>query len=426
MPKYYKIKVDSHFCLSADESSRTQTIVALAKVENFPCDLPLAPNLREPNPKSTVFRKILDSLFLEPGHFGERNGGIVLSAASVNKLSQHELVLEILDPSEGVDHYGVLNGGHTILAFKKAKEFNYDVTSAKVKLTIHVGLNEKAARQIGLATNTSSPVDARSIMNARGEYEFIKAFLTKVAREENTTFRIAYYQNQSDAPRNPHCSIKHVYKLIRSLDCVRYNPNNKAARGRHPSTKNVPSEFSEAEAQKLKKMLHLLPQAFWIEAQVYATIEKYLSNPRQKGNNPLAGVNLSRNTLLPDRRYSFGFSAPGDLALPIVSAFRVFLDTEYQWVIPFDEFAIDLVEHLWKTHFLDFLKTEKKNGNPLGERIERCKELWQSLYVSAAMLLNSMYHRQRTQHQNLKSATPKTSEASKTTKKKQHKQLQLK
>nr|MDJ0719455.1 hypothetical protein [Prochloraceae cyanobacterium] len=105
----------------------------------------------------------------------------------------------------------------------------------------------------------------------------------------------------------------------------------------------------------------------------------------------LASIDIRKNTLLCDSEYSFGFGAPADLSLPIVAAFRVFLDQEYNWVLPFDEFCEDLIEHLWKTHFLDYLKKEKIAGNSIGVRISRNNELWESLYTCASMYQNKLY-----------------------------------
>ncbi|RCJ29447.1 hypothetical protein A6770_22220 [Nostoc minutum NIES-26] len=65
------------------------------------------------------------------------------------------------------------------------------------------------------------------------------------------------------------------------------------------------------------------------------------TRPRPVGSNT-----TRKNTLLPDSRYSFGFSAPADIAMPIVAAYRVFLDEQYNWVIPFDQFAEDFLQHL--------------------------------------------------------------------------------
>lgn len=391
MPKIYRLRVESSFCLTS--SPRHKCIIALAHVKDFPNELPLTPNVREPNRKSSVYKQILDSLYAAPEKFADKHSGITISAHSVKHLNDNELELEILDYSEGYVHYGILNGGHTVLAFKNAVEYGYNLDKAFVKVIIHVGLNEESSKDIGLATNTSSPVDSRSRMNARGDYDFIKQYVAKLEKESKSKFRIAYYQNQSSAPKDPHCSINHIYKVINCLDCIRYNPDNGKKRGKHPKSLAISTDISDSEKQRMSKLLHLLREALWIEARLHEIIHSYISHPQRKGNNPLASIDTRKNTLLADSRYSFGFSTPADLAIPIIAAYRVFLDNRYQWVLPFEEFREDLIQHLWKKHFLDYLKKEKLAGNSIGARLSRSTELWEDLYTSAAVYQNKLYRR---------------------------------
>ncbi|MGB3756499.1 MAG: AIPR family protein [Rivularia sp. (in: cyanobacteria)] len=389
MPKAYNLKIENSFCLSS--SSEHKCIVALASVKDFPIDFPLTPNVREPNRKSSVYKQILDSLYAAPEKFADKHSGITISAHSVKHLNDNELELEILDYSEGYVHHGILNGGHTVLAFKNALDYGYNLAEAFVKVIIHVGLNDESSKDIGLATNTSSPVDSRSRMNARGDYDFIKEYVAKLQKQSQVKYRIAYYQNQSSAPNDSHCSINHIYKIINCLDCIRYNPDNGKKRGKHPKSLGMSGDISEPEKQRMSKLLHLLPQALWIEARLHEIIHSYISHPQRKGSNPLASIDTRKNTLLADSRYSFGFSTPGDLAIPVIAAYRVFLDNRYQWVLPFEEFREDLIQHLWKKHFLDYLKKEKIAGNSIGARLSRSTELWEDLYTSAAMYQNKLY-----------------------------------
>ncbi|MBF2014614.1 MAG: AIPR family protein [Rivularia sp. T60_A2020_040] len=173
---------------------------------------------------------MLDSLYTAPARFAEKHSGITVSAHAIKFLSDTEIELEVLDYSEGYAHYGILNGGHTVLAFENASKFGYNLDNARVKVIIHIGLNQELSKDIGLATNTSSPVDTRSRMNARGGYDFIKEYI---------------YQ--------------------------------------------------------------------------------------------------------------------------------------YKWVLPFEEFREDLIQHLWKKHFLEYLKREKAAGNSIGARLSRNNELWEDL-----------------------------------------------
>ena len=99
---------------------------------------------------------------------------------------------------------------------------------------------------------------------------------------------------------------------------------------------------------------------------------------------------MRKNTLLADSKYSFGFGAPGDLALPIVASYRVFLDKEYNWIVPFEDFSEDFLQQLWGTYFRKYLISEKIAGNTVGAKICRNQEIWDSLYIFAQSYLNQL------------------------------------
>ncbi|GAX38837.1 AIPR family protein [Nodularia sp. NIES-3585] len=381
MPKTWILKIDNYF------NANPNCIIATAHIDKFPTDLPLEPNIREPNRRSATYRQILDSLTIQPEKFFERHSGIVLCANKVkpNK-TQTELELEILEASEGGSD-GIINGGHTVLAFEQARNYKYNLSQAKVKVTIHIGLNEAEAKDIALASNTTSPVDSRSKVNARGDYEFIKQYLAELERTEDRKFRVAYYQNQTGAPRNSQCNVTHLFKLMNCLDRNRYNPDGNK-RTKHPTGMSTPSHITDAERERLSKLLPLLSQAMWIEQRLYEIVQEHISNPRRKGVNDLASIDTRKNTLLPDSKYSFGFGAPTDLALPIVASYRVFLDEDYNWIIPFDELAENFLQHLWGNHYRKYLVSEKMAGNTIGTKVSRSQELWESLYISAQSYLN--------------------------------------
>ncbi|MBN3958663.1 AIPR family protein [Nostoc sp. NMS8] len=381
MPKTWNLKIDNYF------QANPNCIIATAHVDTFPTDLPLEPNIREPNRKSATYRQIFDSVTTQPEKFFSRHSGIVLSANKVkpNK-SKTELELEVLEASEGGSD-GIINGGHTVLAFEQAKTYKYDLTQARVKVTIHIGLVEDEAKDIALASNTTTPVDSRSKVNARGDYKFIKQYLAQLEIEEDRKFRIAYYQNQSGAPRNAQCNVTHLLKLLYCLDRNKYNPDSNK-RTKHPAGMSIPSQISDTERERLTALLPLLTHALWIEQRLYELIQEHISNPKRKGVNDLASIDTRKNTLLPDSKYSFGFGAPTDLALPIIASYRVFLDPDYKWILPFNEFAEDFLQHLWTNYFRKYLISEKTAGNTVGTKISRNQEIWESLYISAQSYLN--------------------------------------
>ncbi|MBD2248637.1 AIPR family protein [Nostoc sp. FACHB-888] len=382
MPKTWNIKIDNYF------QANPNCIIATAHVDSFPTDLPLEPNIREANRKSATYRQIFDSLTTEPAKFFSRHSGIVLSANKVKaNRNKTELELEILEANEGGSD-GIINGGHTVLAFEQAKNYKYDLTEARVKITIHIGLTEESAKDIALASNTTTPVDSRSKVNARGDYKFIKQYLAQLERAEDRKFRIAYYQNQSGAPRNAQCNVTHLLKLLYCLDRNKYNPDGNK-RTKHPAGMSLPSNITDVERERLTALLPLLSQALWIEQRLYEIIQDHISSPRRKGSNDLASIDIRKTTLLPDSKYSFGFGAPTDLALPIIASYRVFLDKDYKWILPFNEFAEDFLQHLWANYFRKYLVSEKTAGNTVGTKISRNQEIWESLYISAQSYLNS-------------------------------------
>ncbi|WP_375513481.1 AIPR family protein [uncultured Nostoc sp.] len=379
MPKTWNVKIDNYF------QPNSNCIIATAHVDSFPIDLPLEPNIREPNRKSATYRQIFDSLTTQPEKFFSRHSGIVLCANKV-KPTKTSLELEVLEASEGGSD-GIINGAHTVLAFEQAKNYKYDLIQARVKVTIHIGLTEESAKDIALASNTTTPVDSRSKVNARGDYKFLKQYLADLEHKEDRKFRIAYYQNQSGAPRNAQCNVTHLLKLLYCLDRNKYNPDGNK-RTKHPAGMSIPSNITDTERERLTALLPLLTHALWIEQRLYEIIQDYISNPRRKGANDLASIDIRKTTLLPDSKYSFGFGAPTDLALPIIASYRVFLDKDYKWILPFNEFAEDFLQHLWTNYFRKYLVSEKTAGNTVGTKISRNQEIWESLYISAQSYLN--------------------------------------
>ncbi|MCC5633658.1 AIPR family protein [Nostoc sphaeroides CHAB 2801] len=140
MPKTWNLKIDNYFLAFPN------CMIATAHVDSFPIDLPLEPNIREPNRKSATYRQIFDSLTTQPEKFFSRHSGIVLSA-NIVKSSKTSLELEVKEASEGGSD-GIINGAHTVLAFEQAKNYKYDLTQARVKVTIHIGLAEDFLQQL--------------------------------------------------------------------------------------------------------------------------------------------------------------------------------------------------------------------------------------------------------------------------------------
>jgi hypothetical protein len=382
MPKTFIIKGESISNLLSQGSHIY--IVVTARVEDFPTDIPLTPNVREPNKKSSTYKEILNSLVSEPKAFFNRNNGIKISAKKATQSSSgKDLHVEILQDSEGYTHFGVYDGGHTLTAINAAKNLGIDLKEARVKVEVTCGLNEEEVAICALAANTTSPVDVRSRINARGEYDHIKRFISKIESLENKKYKISYYQNQSGVPSDRRCSINHIYKMLICLDRVKYDYSS-SGKLQHPTSLQIPKVLNATEEERINRLLPLLPQALEIERELYKLIEKYLTSPANKGNNDtLASISTSGNTILADGS-AFGFRAPAVLSLPAIAAYRAFLDSDYNWIFPFEEFSPRLLKKLWSDKLLVALKKEKAKGNnAIATTLYRRIQFWSDLCTTS-------------------------------------------
>ena len=114
---------------------------------------------------------------------------------------------------------------------------------------------------------------------------------------------------------------------------------------------------------------------------MYNLLAEYLNHPSVKGSCNLASISINGNSLLLDGT-AYGFRAPETLALPIVSAFRVFLDDKYEWILPFDSFATQVTQKLW-TFVRNELKKEKGKGNNGITTVYRQPGFWGDLCMIA-------------------------------------------
>jgi AIPR protein len=382
MTKKFYIPVDNFTQLKSD--SEHQFFVAVAPVDTFPTDISLSPNVREPNKRTTTFKEIVDTLIVAPDKFLSRNNGIKIAAERVtphkDKKGDLGLWIECLEPSEDFRGHGIYDGGHTLAAFTSAKILGADLKPARVKLEIVCGASQQDVALNALAANTVSSVDRRSKINAKGGFEFIRHYLEELEVREGKHYKVAYYQNQTGVPKDNRCSVLHLCKIILCLDRVKYN-FARPGMSQHPWSLTTPNLNNPDAVERMHSLLPLFPQGFWIEKQVYNLLSEYLNHPSVKGSCNLASISINSNSLLLDGT-AYGFRAPEILALPIVSAFRVFLDDKYEWILPFDSFATQVTQKLW-IFVRNELKKEKGRGNNGITTVYRQPGFWGDLCMIA-------------------------------------------
>lgn len=354
----------------------------VAPVATMPTDLPSYPNIREPNPKADVCKDIVYTLITAPEKFLQYNGGIVITAKSVRvykEKGQHKIDIEILEPSEGYECYGICNGAHTLKGIELAHNRGVRPQIAFVSITIYSNFNDiNTAKEIALKINTVTPIDKRSKINAAGGFDEIKSIINNLKTHENKPFsHIAYYQNQGEVEGDKyrHCSINHTFKLLNPLDYVKYNYNIPGK----PHPKSLPT-LTNKELKRMEKLMPLLADAFWIEKRLFEEINKYLKNQQTSSISSFAGINIGRKndiTKLIDGSI-YGFKAIEALSTPIIATYRIMLQGNYEWIIPFKELREPLFLILWRRYQKE-LKELKIAGNTSSAAIQRNDKLWNNL-----------------------------------------------
>jgi hypothetical protein len=183
----------------------------------MPQGLPLKPNARAPKINKQVYKEVERSLLNEEGTEGTfhlKHKGITLIADSVQPVgdSKDKFVVAI---DENKDH-GILDGGHSYALITKARDIELPENWVKVEILTEIPHDWIAEISGGL--NTSVQVQAMSLDNLAGEFNWIKEILknepyySKIAWRENdpgdvdarelismmTLFLIDEYPNDSD------------------------------------------------------------------------------------------------------------------------------------------------------------------------------------------------------------------------------------
>lgn len=140
---------------------------------DLPKGLPSTPNPRQKqNLDRVVYKDVAASLrnrLGEPNTFHLKNKGITIIAATVERRDgkeEHFVTFE--------DGQGILDGGHTYEIIQKAMEAGECPSGQYVKVEILEGIDSRLIEEIALGLNTSVQVQAKTIADQRGQFDWIK------------------------------------------------------------------------------------------------------------------------------------------------------------------------------------------------------------------------------------------------------------
>jgi len=171
--------------------ARKEMVVSL---DQYPYNLGLGPNPREPDPSSRVSKKIGDTLETNWQNFHLLNRGVVVVAKHVDYDSKSQRVRLTLDETEEERRlFGLLDGGNTTRRINIWREELSDaeaeerLTKTFVNMQVLVpqlkALGDPTPEMVDLlndvkeARNTSVQVKSKSLADARRHFETLKAVL---------------------------------------------------------------------------------------------------------------------------------------------------------------------------------------------------------------------------------------------------------
>ena len=141
-------------------------------VGKLPKGIGLDPNARNPNIRKRVYKVVEESLLnqdgSDPNTFHLKNKGIVIVAKSVTQVGNNDYHVSMVHGK-----HGIVDGGHTYELIKKHLDNGSLPEDQHVMVEIRVGVDGWISDIAG-GLNTSVQVQAMSLDNLSGEFEWIK------------------------------------------------------------------------------------------------------------------------------------------------------------------------------------------------------------------------------------------------------------
>lgn len=240
-------------------------------------------NCRSPSRGSRAYKQMRITIAEEPSTFLSRNSGITIANGKY-----------------------VLDGGHTYLAIKDAKEAGEDLSSVSVKVVRHNGLRNDEMVVISRGLNTQVTPPLRGERDLKGDWDLIKEAL------DTKYFDLFEFR--------PHTKPGAPYKvdfLVALLHAVSGAAGEKAY-----SNKGLIVRLFNAE--KYQPYLDLLNESI----ELYSLIAKDLSKHQRVQR--MTGVNKSRELRLPNGDAIKPF-VPDAYIFPLFCAFANLLDENVAW-----------------------------------------------------------------------------------------------
>ena len=142
-------------------------------VGELPEGIGLDPDARNPNIRKRVYRQVRESLLnrdsSEPNTFHLKNKGIVMIAQAVKQVDDNQYIVTM---KSGL--HGIVDGGHTYALIQEHLNDDQLPKDQYVIVEIRTGVPDLWISDIAGGLNTTVQVQAMSLDNLKGAFEWIK------------------------------------------------------------------------------------------------------------------------------------------------------------------------------------------------------------------------------------------------------------
>lgn len=387
--KILKFKIESfrkipNPYISKDEGVKdAEMYIAIADVKELPEDIPMDTNPRDQNLRTSVSKKIKESL-LSPDEldFYLLNRGLLLSVKSVtfNNYS-NELSLEFSD----LNVHGNVDGGHTYKIIKENRD-QLDIGKQFVKLEILTNI-EDIFERLAAARNTSVQVQDKSIAELENRFQLIKDTIKKEAFAKKVYFK----ENEQGE-----IDVSDILTILNMFNIDRYNKLENFPINSYNSKKSCidiyiaedkkKDETGDYKSNPYYKMTPIIIDIFKLYDKIEKNMGDYYRDANKGGRYGLVkGVSMRKNKPFYTKFYAekMDYNSPKGFLYPILGAFRALVVENkagmYEWKTdPFavlDEYGPMLVDGT-----VELSRALGNNPNAVGKNLSN----WRNLYMTVA------------------------------------------
>lgn len=328
-------------------------------VMDMPENIPTEVNPREVNPRTKVYKRIVDGLTEDNQSFYINNRGILISAKGKLKI---DLLNKNVDlnigngSSEDNSKYGILDGGHTYHAIIRHR-------SSSVKQYVHLEVVTQISNidELSSARNTSVQVSDKAIAELANKFKFVKDAI----KNEPYHNDIGYKQNEEKR-----LDAMDLVRLMYMFNIKEFNEKTNshpisAYSGKSQVLKDYLKKYGEREDSsnpnnEYLKLAELLPTM----TNLYDTIQQEMKD----GYNgtlfgKVKGVEPKKNAKTKFYNRNMDYQITAGLIYPMVAAFRALVEEDnngnYIWV----EDPIKVWEEIKEKLVMNTIEMSRSLGN---------------------------------------------------------------